>query len=170
MICNTNAYWAPLLRPLFDAMEDAKNSTNFGTLSMKTDIIEDENAYTLIVDLPGIAKENVSLAYEDNTLTLKVKTVAEEGEIKFVRRERFAGEASRSFYIEGIDENDDFESFGGVEEDPRSDLRGMDIMDMDFDTFTDGKETGRWTKDGQHSGKWETFGEEETVDFEDDKS
>ena len=104
MICNTNAYWAPLLRPLFDAMEDAKNSTNFGTLSMKTDIIEDENAYTLLVDLPGIAKENVSLAYEDNTLTLKVKTVAEEGEIKFVRRERFAGEASRSFYIEGIDE------------------------------------------------------------------
>ena len=73
-------------------------------------------------------------------------------------------------YGEGIDENDDFESFGGVEEDPRSDLRGMDIMDMDFDTFTEGKETGRWTKDGQHSGKWETFGEEETVDFEDDKS
>ncbi|MBQ2069858.1 MAG: Hsp20/alpha crystallin family protein [Bacilli bacterium] len=104
MYCNNNAYWAPLLRPLFDAMEDTKNAANFGTLSMKTDIIEDENAYTLLVDLPGVAKENVSLAYEDNTLTLKVKTDAETGEIKYVRRERFAGEASRSFYIEGIDE------------------------------------------------------------------
>ena len=25
----------------------------------------------------------------------------------------------------------------------------MDIMDMDFDTFTEGREAGRWTKDEQ---------------------
>ena len=72
-------------------------------------------------------------------------------------------------YGGGIDENDDFASFGGVEDGSESDLRGMDIMDMDFDTFSEGREEGRWTKDSQPSGKWETYGEEESVDFDDDK-
>ena len=60
-------------------------------------------------------------------------------------------------YGDGIAENDDFASFGGVEdvEDEDvppvaegSDLRGMDIMDMDFK-------------------KWETYGNEEVVEFDD---
>ena len=54
-------------------------------------------------------------------------------------------------YGGGFDENDDFATFGGVEEESESDsdLRGMDIMDMDFDTFTEGREAGRWTNDSQ---------------------
>ena len=60
-------------------------------------------------------------------------------------------------YGEGIAENDDFASFGGVEETDDdyippaadgTDLRGMDIMDMDFK-------------------KWETYGNEEVVPFDD---
>ena len=60
-------------------------------------------------------------------------------------------------YGEGISENDDFASFGGVEETDDdyippaadgADLRGMDIMDMDFK-------------------KWETYGNEEVVPFDD---
>ena len=60
-------------------------------------------------------------------------------------------------YGEGIAENDDFASFGGVEEvedddvppiAEGGDLRGMDIMDMDFK-------------------KWETYGKEEVVEFDD---
>ena len=58
-------------------------------------------------------------------------------------------------YGEGIAENDDFASFGGVEEidddvppiADGADLRGMDIMDMDFK-------------------KWETYGNEEVVPFD----
>ena len=67
-------------------------------------------------------------------------------------------------YGEGISENDDFASFGGVEETDDyippaadgADLRGMDIMDMDFDSFKDSREPGRW----------ETYGDEEIVDFD----
>ncbi len=63
-------------------------------------------------------------------------------------------------YGEGIAENDDFASFGGVEETAydeapsfadTADLRGMDIMDMDFK-------------------KWETYGKEEVVPFDDQNS
>ncbi|MBO4409684.1 MAG: hypothetical protein J5775_02935 [Spirochaetales bacterium] len=57
-------------------------------------------------------------------------------------------------YGEGVSETDDFASFGGVEEE--QDLRGMDIMDMDFDSFKDSREPGRW----------ETYGDEEIVDFD----
>ena len=58
-------------------------------------------------------------------------------------------------YGEGISETDDFASFGGVDEEA-SDLRGMDIMDMDYDSFKENREPGRW----------ETYGDEEIVDFD----
>lgn len=74
-------------------------------------------------------------------------------------------------YGDGINENDDFATFGGVEE--SSDLRGMDIMDMDYDSFNDSRNasTNRWTKkdgDNKRDDQWETYGEEEVVDFDDD--
>ena len=65
-------------------------------------------------------------------------------------------------YGDGITETDDFASFGGVEEE--SDLRGMDIMDMDFKSFSQGKKD-----DVPKVNRWQTYGKEEVVDF-DDKS
>ena len=65
-------------------------------------------------------------------------------------------------YGDGITETDDFASFGGV--DDESDLRGMDIMDMDFKSFSQGKKD-----DVPKVNRWQTYGKEEVVDF-DDKS
>jgi len=76
------------------------------------------------------------------------KTEEEYGGDSYIEQET---QTEDETYGGGFDENDDFATFGGVEEesDSNSDLRGMDIMDMDFDTFTEGREAGRWTKDGQ---------------------
>ncbi|MBQ4501590.1 MAG: hypothetical protein II962_07110, partial [Spirochaetales bacterium] len=63
---------------------------------------------------------------------------------------------------EGIAETDDFASFGGVEDE--SDLRGMDIMDMDFKSFAEKRKD-----ESPKVNRWETYGDEEVVDF-DDKS
>ena len=104
MYLNSNSYLAPFIRPLYEAVRQAEESTNFGILSMKTDIVEEENAYHLYVDLPGITKENIKLSYEDSYLRLEVKTPEVDKNAQFVRRERFNGEASRSYYMEGIDE------------------------------------------------------------------
>ena len=104
MYCNSNSYWAPFVRPLYEAVRQAEEeSTNFGTLSMKTDIVEEEKSYHLYVDLPGITKENIKLSYEDNYLRLEVKTPESDKKTQFLRRERFCGEASRSYYMEGVD-------------------------------------------------------------------
>ena len=69
---------------------------------MKTDIREDEKGYTLEVDLPGYKKEDIKIDVTDGYLTIHAKTsdeVNEEEKGKYVRRERFMGEATRSFYV-----------------------------------------------------------------------
>ncbi|MDD3223133.1 MAG: Hsp20/alpha crystallin family protein [Clostridium sp.] len=76
--------------------------------NFKVDLKEDENSYTVEADLPGIKKEDISLGYENNYLTISAKrdeTVENKDNGNYVRRERRCGEFKRSFYIDNIDEN-----------------------------------------------------------------
>lgn len=69
---------------------------------MKTDIREDDKAYFLEVDLPGYNKEDIKIDVTDGYLTIHAKTsneVNDEEKGKYVRRERYMGEATRSFYV-----------------------------------------------------------------------
>lgn len=68
---------------------------------MKTDIKEKKDKYIIEMDLPGYEKENINLSLKDGYLsvTAKVENENNEDEEKFVRRERFFGECSRSFYV-----------------------------------------------------------------------
>ena len=89
-----------------DFMEPAMpQRTNFFNQSavMKTDIKEYENSYELDVELPGIKKENVSVELKDGALEIKVTSQVENDDKdekgKYLRRERFYGSCSRSFYV-----------------------------------------------------------------------
>ena len=76
---------------------------------MKTDIRETENSYVLDVDLPGYNKEDIKIDVTDGYLTINAKTnkeVNEDNKHNYVRRERFTGEVSRSFYVGEEVEND----------------------------------------------------------------
>ena len=68
---------------------------------MKTDIKEGKNNYIVEVDLPGFEKENINLKLNDGYLEIsaKVSKNNDDSEGKYVRKERFYGECSRSFYI-----------------------------------------------------------------------
>ena len=69
---------------------------------MKTDIREKEDKYLIDVELPGYQKENIKLDIEDGYLTVhaEIDTKKEEKEDgKFVRKERYMGSCSRSFYV-----------------------------------------------------------------------
>lgn len=70
---------------------------------MKTDIKEKENSYELDVDLPGYKKEDIKMHMEDGYLIINAKTNRENDEKdkngKYIRKERFFGECSRSFYL-----------------------------------------------------------------------
>jgi len=78
---------------------------------MKTDVREHENGYELDVDLPGIKKENVKVKLEDGYLTISASTAQNNDEKdkkgSYIRRERFSGSYSRSFYVgEEVKETD----------------------------------------------------------------
>ena len=68
---------------------------------MKTDIREKKDKYLIDIDLPGYEKENINLSLHDGYLNISAKVNKEEKkeEEKFVRRERYIGECSRSFYV-----------------------------------------------------------------------
>ena len=69
---------------------------------MKTDIKEKKDKYIIEMDLPGYSKENINLELNDGYLMVSAKVEKENNHDepeKFVRRERFYGECSRSFYV-----------------------------------------------------------------------
>ena len=70
---------------------------------MRTDVRELDSTYELDVDLPGFKKEEVSLDLKDGYLTISARkdmsTDESDQKGRYVRRERYNGVCSRSFYI-----------------------------------------------------------------------
>lgn len=84
---------------------------------MRTDIKETEDQYVLSVELPGFNKEDVKLSLKDGYLNISATAQDEEEEEekdgKFLRRERYTGAMTRSFYVgEDITEEDVKAKFG----------------------------------------------------------
>ena len=78
---------------------------------MKTDIKEKKDKYLIDIDLPGYEKENIKMEISDGYLTVHAsvnKEVDDEKEKgKYVRKERYVGECSRSFYVgENVSEDE----------------------------------------------------------------
>ena len=79
---------------------------------MKTDIKELKDKYVIEVDLPGFEKDNIKLSLENGYLSINAKQEREENteETKYVHKERFYGECSRSFYVGDTIEEEDIEA------------------------------------------------------------
>lgn len=80
-----------------------------GAYMMKTDIKEIDGTYELAIDLPGFKKDNVEVSLNDGYLVIRARTEQMSEETKsgsYLRKERFEGSCSRSFYI-GDDVSDE---------------------------------------------------------------
>lgn len=68
---------------------------------MKTDIIEGEDSFTINVDLPGFDKDNIKVDIDNGYLNINasIEENKNEDDKKYIRKERFVGQCSRSFYI-----------------------------------------------------------------------
>ncbi len=68
----------------------------------KMDVKENDNAYTVHADLPGVKKEDIHITIDGNTVTVSAETRSEseqrEGE-KVLKRERTYGKVMRSFSL-----------------------------------------------------------------------
>ena len=69
---------------------------------MRTDVKESDGKFELDIDLPGFKKDDVKAELKDGYLTVSAvrKAENEEGDAKkYLRRERYYGSCSRSFYV-----------------------------------------------------------------------
>ena len=70
---------------------------------MSTDVKEMENGYELAIELPGYKKEDVRAELKDGYMTISAASSRSNDEKdengKYIRRERFVGACSRSFYV-----------------------------------------------------------------------
>ena len=78
---------------------------------MKTDIRETDQGFELDIDLPGCKKEDVQAELKDGYMTITAEAKKENDEKdqqgRYIRRERYVGTSSRSFYVgEDITEED----------------------------------------------------------------
>lgn len=99
--------WMDFTFPEVDKKLYGKQNTNL----MQTDIKEKENNYEVSIDLPGFQKDEINAELKDGYLIISaVKNVnndEKDKDGKYIRRERYTGNMSRSFYVgEEITQND----------------------------------------------------------------
>ena len=112
-----NNFGVNLFDNMFDEMfRDPFSANKRVDKVMRTDIQEKDNQYILDMDLPGYEKEDIKAQLKDGylTITAQKNEISEDKDEKgdYIRRERYSGKCSRSFYVgEGVKEEDIKASF-----------------------------------------------------------
>ena len=92
----------PFDEKFFTEKKDPLYGKNASRL-MKTDVRETEKTYELDIDLPGFKKDEIQMELNDGVLTISAaKGLDKDEEDKkgnYIRKERYAGSMSRSFYV-----------------------------------------------------------------------
>lgn len=87
----------------FDDLFNNPFFTKSESSMMKTDIKEHDNCYDLMIDLPGVKKEDIKAELNDGYLTVSAESNTSKDEKddngKYICRERYSGSYSRSFYV-----------------------------------------------------------------------
>lgn len=97
--------WATDADRLWETMLSRMASQEEQELGFPVDVNETEDEYIFQAELPGMEKENMSVSYEGNVLTIAAAREEEstrEG-ASSVRRERRCGRFARQFYLENVD-------------------------------------------------------------------
>ena len=102
-----NDDWMDFSFPDIDKELYGKHAKNL----MKTDVKEKDGNYEVAIDLPGFKKDEITAELKDGYLTISAAKGLDKDEKdkdgKYIRRERYAGNLSRSFYIgEGVKQED----------------------------------------------------------------
>ncbi|MEE1313405.1 MAG: Hsp20/alpha crystallin family protein [Lachnospiraceae bacterium] len=98
-------------RDVFDDFFEMPFKNRTASEGMKTDIRDMENGYELTMDMPGVQKEDVTAELKDGYLTIQAVTNTSQEEKdeqgRYIRRERYYGSRSRSFYVgEEVEQED----------------------------------------------------------------
>ena len=94
-----------------DMFPFAGNYTTANYDLMKTDVKDAGDHYELEMEMPGVEKENIKAELKDGYLTITAQQNTNKDEKdkegNYIRRERYAGTLSRSFYVgDAVSEED----------------------------------------------------------------
>ncbi|MCC8364662.1 Hsp20/alpha crystallin family protein [Lysobacter sp. A6] len=70
-------------------------------MELRLDVNEDDDAYVVSVDMPGVRKEDIDVSVDGKQVSIRAEVNRElhQGKGKEIHRERFAGEAFRTFSL-----------------------------------------------------------------------
>ncbi|WP_324779308.1 Hsp20/alpha crystallin family protein [Thiobacillus sedimenti] len=71
-------------------------------MQIRMDLKEDDTAYTVHADIPGVKKEDIHVSIEGNQVSISAETKIEKEEKKgekVLRSERYVGKVARSFTL-----------------------------------------------------------------------
>ena len=78
---------------------------------MKTDVRETDSGYEVDIDLPGFKKDEINIQLDNGYLSISAAKGLDKDEQdkegKYIRKERYAGSMSRSFYVGNAITQDD---------------------------------------------------------------
>jgi len=102
-----NDDWMDFGFPEVDKALYGKHASNV----MKTDVKETDTGYEVDIDLPGFKKDEINAQLDNGYLTISASKGLDKEEKdkkgKYIRKERYAGAMSRSFYVgDGITQED----------------------------------------------------------------
>lgn len=82
---------------------------HYGKLFPRLDLSEQDTAYLLDVDLPGMEQKNIEIKLADDKLTIKGKkeTTSDQKDTNYYRQERFVGTFARSITLPNDIKRDD---------------------------------------------------------------
>lgn len=91
-------------RNMFDDMFNSAFGNHTAEGMMRTDIKESNEGYEMIIDIPGVKRENLTAELKDGNLIISASIGHDNnGEsqngAKYIRRERFVGSYKRNFYV-----------------------------------------------------------------------
>ena len=72
-------------------------------LTMKVDVAQDDKAYTVTADMPGVKKDDIHVEMDGNLVSISAEVKKEKEEKKgerVVRSERYYGKLARSFTLD----------------------------------------------------------------------
>ncbi len=75
---------------------------NFDMNNFNADVRETDNEYLVSAKLPGVSKEDISLDYNNNNLTIRARKSEYSGNNQNSCMRSY-GEISRSFYLDNVD-------------------------------------------------------------------
>ena len=86
---------------VFDSMFSFPFQYKKAAGQMNTDISDCGDSYQIDIELPGFAKEDVKAELKDGYLTIAATKdeTKESNEEQYIRRERYTGQCSRSYYV-----------------------------------------------------------------------